>query len=210
ESGSGSGSGHGGSTPGASPSPGRVCGGAEGVAGAGAGPCSPGPAAPPGAGGRGSPLQLTPVLLEAQVARLAEAADALARALPPLSPRPPHAAKRRLCRDLEMCASALAIAEPAWRAAQVVMSMPEDDPRRMEEIRKYAAIYGRFDCKRKPEKPLTLHEVSVNEAAAQLCRFMPALLARRDELFPLARQVVRDAGCAFAKGASPLGPGPGA
>ncbi len=40
------------------------------------------------------------------------------------------------------------------------MNMPEDDPRRMDEIRKYAAIYGRFDCKRKPEKPLTLHEVS--------------------------------------------------
>lgn len=39
------------------------------------------------------------------------------------------------------------------------MNMSEDDPRRMEEIRKYAAIYGRFDCKRKPEKPLTLHEV---------------------------------------------------
>lgn len=38
--------------------------------------------------------------------------------------------------------------------------MSEDDPRRMEAIRKYAAIYGRFDCKRKPEKPLTLHEVS--------------------------------------------------
>jgi hypothetical protein len=32
----------------------------------------------------------------------------------------------------------------------------------MDEIRKYAAIYGRFDCKRKPEKPLTLHEVSRN------------------------------------------------
>ena len=40
------------------------------------------------------------------------------------------------------------------------MSMPEEDPRRMEGIRKYAAIYGRFDCKRKPEKPLTLHEVN--------------------------------------------------
>ncbi|XP_050731098.1 NGFI-A-binding protein homolog isoform X12 [Eriocheir sinensis] len=40
-----------------------------------------------------------------------------------------------------------------------IMNMSEDDPRRMEEIRKYAAIYGRFDCKRKPEKPLTLHEV---------------------------------------------------
>ena len=39
------------------------------------------------------------------------------------------------------------------------MSMPEDDPRKMEDIRKFSAIYGRFDCKRKPEKPLTLHEV---------------------------------------------------
>lgn len=152
--------------------------------------------------------------------------------------------------------------------------MPEDDPRRMEEIRKYAAIYGRFDCKRKPEKPLTLHEVriksmrwktlrmhlthtttssatfhrckksptdgflstldlfgrcwststaitrhgtkkhaklscdfffvffpqvSVNEAAAQICRFAPALLTRRDELFPLARQVVRDSGYHYSK-----------
>jgi hypothetical protein len=45
---------------------------------------------------------------------------------------------------------------------QIVMNMAEDDPRRMDEIRKYAAIYGRFDCKRKPEKPLTLHEVSKN------------------------------------------------
>lgn len=39
------------------------------------------------------------------------------------------------------------------------MSMSEDDPRRMDEIRKYASIYGRFDCKRNPQKPLTLHEV---------------------------------------------------
>lgn len=77
--------------------------------------------------------------------------------------------------------------------------MPETDPRRMDEIRRYAAIYGRFDCKRKPEKPLTLHEVSVNEAAAQICRFIPALLTRRDELFPLARQVVKDAGCHYSK-----------
>ena len=38
--------------------------------------------------------------------------------------------------------------------------MPNDDPRKMEEIRRFSAIYGRFDCKRKPEKPLTLHEVS--------------------------------------------------
>lgn len=79
------------------------------------------------------------------------------------------------------------------------MSMPETDPRRMDEIRRYAAIYGRFDCKRRPEKPLTLHEVSVNEAAAQICRFVPALLTRRDELFPLARQVVKDSGCHYSK-----------
>ena len=82
----------------------------------------------------------------------------------------------------------------------MVMAMPDGDPRRMEEIRKYAAIYGRFDCKRKPEKPLTLHEVSVNEAAAQICRFAPALLTRRDELFPLARRVVRDSGHYYTKG----------
>ncbi|GFS57155.1 NGFI-A-binding protein homolog [Trichonephila inaurata madagascariensis] len=83
-----------------------------------------------------------------------------------------------------------------------VMNMSEDDPRRMDEIRKYAAIYGRFDCKRKPEKPLTLHEVSVNEAAAQICKHIPALLTRRDELFPLARQVVRDSGYQYSKGHS--------
>ena len=64
----------------------------------------------------------------------------------------------------------------------------------IEDVRKYAAIYGRFDCKRKPEKPLTLHEVAVNEAAAQICCLIPTLLTRRDELFPLARQVVRDSG----------------
>ncbi|KAG1701732.1 NGFI-A-binding [Nymphon striatum] len=84
----------------------------------------------------------------------------------------------------------------------LIMSMPEEDPRRMEGIRKYAAIYGRFDCKRKPEKPLTLHEVSVNEAAAQICKHIPALLTRRDELFPLARQVVRHSGYQYSKGHS--------
>ena len=37
--------------------------------------------------------------------------------------------------------------------------MADEDPRKLEEIRRFSAIYGRFDCKRKPEKPLTLHEV---------------------------------------------------
>lgn len=69
------------------------------------------------------------------------------------------------------------------------MQLPHGSPQRLQEYRKYSAIYGRFDAKRKPDKPLTLHEVSVNEAAAQLCLRQPALLTRRDELFPLARQV---------------------
>lgn len=129
-------------------------------------------------------LSLTPVLVDSQIQRLAEAAEMLVKTLPPFDPKPQNN-KKKICKDLEY-----------------VMNMPEDDPRRMDEIRKYAAIYGRFDCKRKPEKPLTLHEVSVNEAAAQICKHIPALLTRRDELFPLARQVVRDSGYQYSKGHS--------
>uniref|UniRef100_A0A1I7XDZ9 NGFI-A binding protein 2 (EGR1 binding protein 2) n=1 Tax=Heterorhabditis bacteriophora TaxID=37862 RepID=A0A1I7XDZ9_HETBA len=80
-----------------------------------------------------------------------------------------------------------------------LMSLPVKSPNRLDEYRKYSAIYGRFDTKRKPDKVLSLHEVSVNEAAAQLCLLMPSLLTRRDELFPLARQVVKDAGYHYAK-----------
>ena len=42
----------------------------------------------------------------------------------------------------------------------------------------------------------------MNEAAAQLCLRKPILLMRRDELFPLARQVVRDSGYQYSKGHS--------
>lgn len=45
-------------------------------------------------------------------------------------------------------------------------------------------------------------QISVNEAAAQLCRHMPTLLTRREDLFPLARQVVRDSGYQYSKGHS--------
>ncbi|XP_030756101.1 NGFI-A-binding protein homolog isoform X2 [Sitophilus oryzae] len=124
---------------------------------------------------------MTPSLMESQISKLAIAAERLSKQLPNMEPKPQNA-KKKVCKELEL-----------------VMSMPENDPRRMDEIRRYAAIYGRFDCKRKPEKPLTLHELSVNEAAAQICRFIPALLTRRDELFPLARQVVKDSGCYYSK-----------
>ncbi|XP_032664263.1 NGFI-A-binding protein homolog isoform X2 [Odontomachus brunneus] len=145
---------------------------------------TPSPSGGGGGGGGGapaSPTQPTPTLLQSQVQRLAEAAERLVATIKPLDPKP-HNVKKKLCKNLEM-----------------VMTMSDSDPRKMDEIRKYAAIYGRFDCKRKPEKPLTLHEVSVNEAAAQICRFVPALLTRRDELFPLARRVVRDSGYHYSK-----------
>uniref|UniRef100_A0AAG5CUF5 NGFI-A-binding protein homolog n=1 Tax=Anopheles atroparvus TaxID=41427 RepID=A0AAG5CUF5_ANOAO len=127
-------------------------------------------------------VQLTPALTEDQVAKIVQAAERLSRTLPRLEPRQ-QSIKKRSARDLE-----------------AVIAMSDSDPRRMDEIRKFSAIYGRFDCKRRPEKPLTLHEVCVNEAAAQICKYIPALLTRRDELFPLARQVVRD--CGFGHSAS--------
>lgn len=74
--------------------------------------------------------------------------------------------------------------------------MPVDHPSRLEEYRKYSAIYGRFDVKR---RILTTHEAMVNEAAAQLCLLMPALLTRRDDLFSLSRRVVNEAGLTTRK-----------
>ncbi|XP_050543389.1 NGFI-A-binding protein homolog isoform X2 [Daktulosphaira vitifoliae] len=132
----------------------------------------------------GSPLQLSPALDESQICRLATSAKQLVHRLPQYQPKM-QTAKRKMNKELE-----------------TIMNMSEEDPKRIEAIRKYSAIYGRFDCKRKPEKPLTLHEISVNEAAAQICKLVPVLLTRRDELFPLARQVVRDSGYHYSKGHS--------
>lgn len=49
-------------------------------------------------------------------------------------------------------------------------------------------------------------QISVNEASAQLCWHRPGLLTRREELFPLARDVVRASGYQYAKGHSRLVP----
>ncbi|XP_075036102.1 NGFI-A-binding protein 1 isoform X6 [Mixophyes fleayi] len=40
-----------------------------------------------------------------------------------------------------------------------IFEMTDKDPRKEEEIRKYSAIYGRFDSKRKDGNHLTLHEI---------------------------------------------------
>jgi len=135
-----------------------------------------------------SPLQLTPSLVESQIQRIADTAENMIKAMANVEPKALKNNKK-VSKEVEM-------------QFQMVLGMSDDEPRKMEEIRRFSAIYGRFDCKRKPEKPLTLHEVSVNEAAAQLTFRKPILLMRRDELFPLARQVVRDSGYQYSKGHS--------
>ncbi|KAI6196732.1 hypothetical protein M3Y94_01143800 [Aphelenchoides besseyi] len=75
------------------------------------------------------------------------------------------------------------------------MALPEKHPQRPNLIRHLALIYGRPGGRR-PHKTLTSHETAVNEAAAQICLQQPAYLTRRDELFSLARRVVRLAGIA--------------
>ena len=49
------------------------------------------------------------------------------------------------------------------------MGMRDDDPMKIEEIRRFSAIYGRFDCKRKPQKPLTMHEVRCRTMELKTC-----------------------------------------
>ncbi|EYB96983.1 hypothetical protein Y032_0144g2441 [Ancylostoma ceylanicum] len=123
----------------------------------------------------------SPVLSDAQIRRLSSCAMAICQKIPRLPPKLVQNKKRVSKEVLDL------------------LSASADTPNRLAEYRKYSAIYGRFDAKRKPDKGLSFHEVSVNEAAAQLCLIMPSLLTRRDELFPLARQVVKDAGYHYAK-----------
>ncbi|VDM61044.1 unnamed protein product [Angiostrongylus costaricensis] len=141
----------------------------------------------------------SPVLSDAQIRRLSTCAMAICQKIPRLPPKLVQNKKRVSKEVLDL------------------LSASADAPNRLADYRKYSAIYGRFDAKRKPDKTDTLvaasmkytddfvlhglsfHEVSVNEAAAQLCLIMPSLLTRRDELFPLARQVVKDAGYHYAK-----------
>lgn len=131
----------------------------------------------------GSPM-MQPVLLEAQIGAIAMAAASLTTKLPGFEPKDLNSKK------------------PVNREIQNLISSADSSSNRLEELRKYAAIYGRFDSKRKNDRPMSLHEISVNEAAAQLCLHCPALLTRREELFPLARQVVRDSGYQYSKGHS--------
>ncbi|CAB1329080.1 unnamed protein product [Coregonus sp. 'balchen'] len=132
--------------------------------------------------GLGSPLPSSPrgeeVLDAAALRSVAECVERLAQALPRSDPSEVKEGLRGNKKLSKMICH--------------ILDMEEEDPRRAEEIRKYSAIYGRFDSKRKDGKHLTLHELTVNEAAAQLCIKEVSLLTRREELFSLARQVSRE------------------
>ena len=53
-----------------------------------------------------SPLQLTPVLVESQIARIAETAATLVKSLPDLEPKQPNI-KKKICKELE-------VSTPIW------------------------------------------------------------------------------------------------
>nr|XP_003223684.2 PREDICTED: NGFI-A-binding protein 2 [Anolis carolinensis] len=73
-----------------------------------------------------------------------------------------------------------------------IFQMDSGDPHKEEEIRRHSAIYGRGEARRCEGKQLTLHELTINEAAAQFCLRDNSLLLRRVELFSLSRQVARE------------------
>ena len=84
---------------------------------------------------------------------------------------------------------------------EVIIDWEKLDPERQQLIRDHSRIYGR-DIKKRKTNTLNSHEQMINEAAAQLCLRDPTLLVRRDELFTMARRVVRDSGFTFVHGHS--------
>ncbi|NXU59745.1 NAB2 protein, partial [Turnix velox] len=73
-----------------------------------------------------------------------------------------------------------------------IFQLEDGDRHKEEEIRRHSAIYGRGETRRREGKQLTLHELIINEAAAQFCLRDNSLLLRRVELFSLSRQVARE------------------
>ncbi|NWJ04082.1 NAB2 protein, partial [Crypturellus undulatus] len=78
------------------------------------------------------------------------------------------------------------------KAVGHIFHMDDGDRQKEEEIRRHSAIYGRGETRRRDGKPLGLHELLINEAAAQFCLRDNSLLLRRVELFSLSRQVARE------------------
>ncbi|NWT15844.1 NAB2 protein, partial [Vireo altiloquus] len=75
------------------------------------------------------------------------------------------------------------------KAVGHIFQLEDGDRQKEEEIRRHSAIYGRGEARRREGKQLTLHELIINEAAAQFCLRDNSLLLRRVELFSLSRQL---------------------
>uniref|UniRef100_A0A6I8NTD4 NGFI-A binding protein 2 n=1 Tax=Ornithorhynchus anatinus TaxID=9258 RepID=A0A6I8NTD4_ORNAN len=94
--------------------------------------------------------------------------------------------------DAAEVSSLLRLNRKLARSVAHIFDMDPADAQKEEEIRKYSVIYGRCDSRRREGKALSLHELTINEAAAQFCLRDNSLLLRRVELFSLSRQVARE------------------
>ncbi|XP_041438466.1 NGFI-A-binding protein 2 isoform X1 [Xenopus laevis] len=94
--------------------------------------------------------------------------------------------------DISEARSMLKLNKKLGRSLGHIFHMSNGSQRKEREIRRHSAIYGRSESKRREGKRLTLHELTINEAAAQCCMRDNTLLLRRVELFSLARQVARE------------------
>uniref|UniRef100_A0A8C3HL29 NGFI-A binding protein 2 n=1 Tax=Chrysemys picta bellii TaxID=8478 RepID=A0A8C3HL29_CHRPI len=130
----------------------------------------------PGVGGEPAPEQLDPELART----VAESVERLLQSCP-RGGEPELRALMKLNKKLA-------------KAVGHIFQLDDGDRRKEEEIRRHSAIYGRGETRRRDGKPLTLHELTINEAAAQFCLRDHTLLLRRVELFSLSRQVARETG----------------
>ncbi|NP_001120141.1 NGFI-A-binding protein 2 [Xenopus tropicalis] len=94
--------------------------------------------------------------------------------------------------DISEARSMLKLNKKLGRSLGHIFQMGNGSQRKEREIRRHSAIYGRSESKRREGKRLTLHELTINEAAAQCCMRDNTLLLRRVELFSLARQAARE------------------
>ncbi|XP_068777610.1 NGFI-A-binding protein 2 [Struthio camelus] len=137
------------------------------------------PAAPPFSPG-GEPAAAGAEALEPELARtVAESVERLLQSCP------------RGGGDAELRAL-MKLNKKLAKAVGHIFQMDDGDRQKEEEIRRHSAIYGRGEARRRDGKQLSLHELIINEAAAQFCLRDPSLLLRRVELFSLSRQVARE------------------
>lgn len=73
-----------------------------------------------------SPLQLTPVLDDSQIAKLADIAQQLVRALPHLEPKAQNS-KKKICKDLEVCWRSMS--STFWGFGLVYLFSAKSEPR---------------------------------------------------------------------------------